>query len=86
MAKTWNDIANEVEKDYLDRYSRVPKSERVKRGIEPGSDSNAYDKRQWVQVYVQMLAGKDKCRELHAELTPPAMKENSAGNKIKRVK
>jgi len=67
--KTWNDIANEVEKEYLSRYSKVPRDQRIKLGLEPGSDRNAYENRQWVQVYVQMLAWKDKCRELHAELS-----------------
>ncbi len=68
MNKTWNDIANEVEKDYLARYGGVPRKKRVAMGLEPGSDRNAFENRQWVQVYVQMLAWKDKCRELHGLL------------------
>jgi len=68
MKKTWNDIANEVEKDYLARYGGVPRKKRVAMGLEPGSDRNAFENRQWVQVYVQMLAWKDKCRELHGLL------------------
>ena len=63
--KTWQDIANEVEKEYLARYSSVPKEH--------------YENRQWVQVYVQMLAWKDKCRELHEQLYPVQPIKDSAG-------
>jgi len=68
MKKTWDEIASEVEKDYLARYGGVPRKKRVAMGLEPGSDRNAFENRQWVQVYVQMLAWKDKCRELHTLL------------------
>lgn len=77
--KTWQDIANEVEKEYLARYSSVPKKQRVKLGIEPGTDPKHYENRQWVQVYVQMLAWKDKCRELHEQLYPVQPIKDSAG-------
>jgi len=79
--KTWQDIANEVEKEYLARYNSVPKEQRAKLGIEPGSDPKAYENRQWVQVYVQMLAWKDKCRELHEQLHPLQPVKDSAGKR-----
>jgi len=79
--KTWQDIANEVEKEYLARYNSVPKDKRAKLGLEPGSDPKHYENRQWVQVYVQMLAWKDKCRELHEQLYPLQPAKDSAGTR-----
>ena len=85
--KTWQDIENEVEKEYLARYNRVPKEQRAKLGLEPGSDPQAYENRQWVQVYVQMLEWKNKCRELHGQLYPVQPVKSSAGTKkIKKKK
>lgn len=73
--KTWEDVAKEVEEDMLARFSSVPKSKRAQLGIEPGSDPQAYENRQWVQIYVQMLAWKQKCRELHEQLYPVRLVE-----------
>lgn len=73
--KTWQDVTKEVEQDMLDRFNSVPKDKRAHLGIEPGSDPQAYENRQWVQVYVQMLAWKDKCRELHEQLNPVRLVE-----------
>ena len=79
--KTWQDIANEVEKEYLARYNSVSREQRTKLGLEPGSDPKHYENRQWVQVYVQMLAWKDKCRRLHTELYPVQPVKDSAGKR-----
>ena len=68
--KTWQQIEQEVEKEYLARFNSVPKEQRVKLGLEPPSNPQAYENRQWVQVYVQMLEWKNKCRELHQQLYP----------------
>lgn len=84
--KTWQDIENEVEKECLERFSSVPKEKRAKLGIEPGSDPQAYENRQWVQVYVQMLAWKDKCRQLHKEIYPLQPVKDSAGVKKRKGK
>jgi hypothetical protein len=84
--KTWQDIANEVEKEYLARYNSVPKEQRAKLGLESGSDPKAYENRQWVQVYVQMLAWKDKCRVLHQQLYPVQPVKAPAGKKNKKSK
>jgi len=84
MKKTWEEISKEVEQECLARFNRVPITQRAKLGIEPGSDIRAYENRQWVQCYIQMLAWKDKCRELHAELSPlklVACSGKSCGNK-----
>ena len=82
--KTWQDITNEVEQECLDRFNSVPKERRAKLGIEPGSDPQAYENRQWVQVYVQMLAWKDKCRQLHEQLYPLQPVKDSAGKSKKK--
>ena len=79
--KTWQDITNEVEKECLERFNSVPLHQRAKLGIEPGSDPQAYENRQWVQAYVQMLAWKDKCRQLHEQLYPVQLVKDSAGDK-----
>jgi hypothetical protein len=68
--KTWQQIEQEVEKEYLARFNSVPKEQRVKLGLEPPNNPHAYENRQWVQVYVQMLEWKNKCRELHQQLYP----------------
>ena len=73
--KTWQDIANEVEQDCLERFNSVPKAKRSQLGLEPGSDPKAFENRQWVQVYVQMLAWKDKCRQMHKQLYPVRLVE-----------
>ena len=80
--KTWQDIEKEVETEMLDRFSSVPKEKRVALGLEPGSHSKAYENRQWVQTYIQMLVWKDKCRELHQKAYP-VQPVKSAGNKKK---
>jgi hypothetical protein len=87
MSKTWNDIEREVEEEMLERFNSVPKEQRAKLGLE-GASSTAYENRQWVQAYVQMLTWKNKCRELH-EQAHPADDNNSAGvkkTKLKRIK
>jgi len=68
MKKTWNQIQQEVEKDMVDRFNRVPLEQRRKLGLESNT-TDSYENRQWVQTYVQMLTWKNKCRELHEELT-----------------
>ena len=85
MKKTWEQIAKEVEQECLERFSSVPKEKRAKLGIEPGSDPQAFENRQWVQVYVQMLAWKDKCRQRHKQLNPVELvKEKPAGKKKRK--
>ena len=66
--KSWQEIEKQVEENMLNRFSAVPKSERVKLGIEPGTSFFSHENRQWVQTYVQMLAWKNKCKELHEQL------------------
>tara|TARA_R100000808_G_scaffold5550_1_gene16831 strand:+ start:3975 stop:4247 length:273 start_codon:yes stop_codon:yes gene_type:complete len=88
MKKSWEDITKEVEEEMLKRFNSVPLEQRAKLGIEPGSDPKCYENRQWVQCYVQMLAWKDKCRQLHEQLNPVKLvKEKPAGTKkIKKKK
>ena len=62
--KEWSEIEHEVEGEMLKRFASVPIEERTAMGIEPGTSSDSYEKRQWVQTYVSMLSWKDKCREL----------------------
>lgn len=66
--KTWEQIIKEVEESMLQRFNKVPLDQRAKMGIEPGTDPASYEKRQWVQTYVEMLTWKDKCRELHQSI------------------
>ena len=80
--KTWQEIEKEVEQEMLIRFNEVPKEQRVKLGLEPGSHTKAYENRQWVQTYIQMLVWKDKCRELHQKAYP-VQPVKSAGNKKK---
>ena len=68
--KTWEQVEQEVEKSMLARFNSVPRDKRAALGLEPGSHSQAYENRQWVQVYIQMLEWKDKCRELHQKAYP----------------
>jgi len=82
--KTWQQVEQEVEKEYLARFSAVPKEQRVKLGLEPGSSYNSHENRQWVQVYVQMLEWKNKCRELHQQLYPVQPVANLPGDKNKK--
>ena len=87
MPKTWEDIEHEVEAEMLDRFASVPLDQRTKLGLE-GNSTKSYDNRQWVQIYVQMLSWKNKCRELH-EQASPADDNNPAGDnkiKLKRIK
>ena len=67
MNKSWNEIEKEVEEDMLSKFNQVPIEQRRELGLESDSP-NSYEKRQWVQVFVQMLSWKDKCRELHEQL------------------
>ena len=67
MSKSWNEIEQEVEADMLSRFNQVPLEQRKQLGIESGT-AGSYEKRQWVQMYVQMLSWKDKCRDLHMQL------------------
>ena len=67
MSKTWKEIEREVETEALSRFSQVPIEQRRELGLEPDTPKS-YEKRQWVQVFVQMLSWKDKCRELHEQL------------------
>ena len=84
MAKTWNEIEKEVETEMVERFNSVPKEQRAKLGLE-GNSTEAYDNRQWVQSYVQMLTWRNKCRELHA-LAYPAEEKDSAGDKKIKLK
>ena len=81
--KTWQEIEKEVEDSMLERFNSVPKQKRAALGLEPGSHSQAYENRQWVQVYIQMLVWKDKCRELHQKAYP-VQPVKSAGNKKRK--
>ena len=81
--KTWQDIEREVEEEMLARFNEVPKEKRAALGLEPGSHRNAHENRQWVQVYIQMLVWKDKCRELHQKAYP-VQPVKSAGNKKRK--
>jgi len=67
MNKSWEDIEREVESDALSKFGQVPVEQRRELGLEP-DDPRSYEKRQWVQVFVQMLSWKDKCRELHEQI------------------
>tara|TARA_Y100000361_G_scaffold153799_1_gene176667 strand:- start:221 stop:484 length:264 start_codon:yes stop_codon:yes gene_type:complete len=81
--KTWQEIEKEVEVEMLDRFAGVPKEQRTKLGLEPGSHPKAHENRQWVQTYIQMLVWKDKCRELHQKAYP-VQPVKSAGNKKRK--
>ncbi len=83
--KTWQEIEKEVEVEMLDRFAGVPKEQRTKLGLEPGSHPKAHENRQWVQTYIQMLVWKDKCRELHQKAYP-VQPVKSAGNKKRKRK
>ena len=63
MKKSWNEIVKEVEAEYSTRYNSVPKDKRRKLGLEP-DQRGSYENRQWVQVYIQKLIWKDKCRDI----------------------
>ena len=67
MSKTWKEIEREVESESLSRFSQVPIEQRRELGLELDTPKS-YEKRQWVQVFVQMLSWKDKCRELHEQI------------------
>jgi len=75
--KTWQDVQKEVEESMLQKFNKVPVEQRAKLGIEPGADPRSFEKRQWVQTYVEMLAWKDKCREFHNQLL--SLKESHNG-------
>ena len=62
--KEWQEIEKEVESEMLERFASVPLAQRSALGLEPGTDPDSYEKRQWVQTYVTMLSWKNKCREL----------------------
>jgi len=81
MSKTWQDVEQEVEEEMLERFNSVPKEQRAKLGLE-GATPQAFENRQWVQAYVQMLTWKNKCRELHKIAYP----DQSAGNKKRKLK
>jgi hypothetical protein len=66
--KTWEQLQKEVEQQMLDRFNKVPQNQRAKLGIDPDNGNKSFEKRQWVQTYVEMLSWKDKCRELHDQL------------------
>ncbi len=62
--KDWQEVEKEVESEMLERFASVPLPQRSALGLEPGTDPDSYEKRQWVQTYVTMLSWKNKCREL----------------------
>ena len=84
--KTWQDIEKEIEEEMLSRFNDVPKEQRVKLGLEPGSHQKAYENRQWVQTYIQMLVWKDKSRQLYEKAYPlqPVPEIKKQGKKKKR--
>ena len=84
--KTWQEIEKEVEGEMLDRFAGVPKEQRTKLGLEPGSHPKAHENRQWVQTYIQMLVWKDKCRELHQKAYPVQPVKSCGNKKKKRIK
>ena len=63
MKKSWKDIEKEVEAEYSARYHAVPEGQRRKLGLEP-DQKGSYENRQWVQVYLQKLLWRDKCRDI----------------------
>ena len=67
MNKTWKEIEKEVEEEALLKFSQVPLEQRKELGLEPDTP-RSYEKRQWAQVFVQMLSWREKCRELHDQL------------------
>jgi hypothetical protein len=80
--KTWQDIEKEVETEMLERFASVPPEQRAAMGLEPGNPKYSHENRQWVQVYVQMLTWKNKCRELHEKAYP--LQPVSPGNNKKK--
>ena len=84
MSKTWKDIEKEVEQEMLDRFNSVPIEQRAKLGLESNT-RQSHENRQWVQVFVQMLTWKNKCRELH-KLAYPAQTNKKAGKKKRKLK
>lgn len=68
--KTWQDVEKEVENEMLERFAAVAPEQRAAMGLEPGTPKYSDEKRQWVQVYVQMLTWKNKCRELYQKAYP----------------
>ena len=81
--KTWKDIEKEVEEEMVARFNEVPKEKRAALGLEPGSHSKAYENRQWVQTYIQMLVWKDKCRQLHQKAYPVQPVKSAGKKKVK---
>ena len=74
--KTWNETRQDVEKSMVQRFNEVPIERRRMLGIEPGTDPESYERRQWVQTYVEMLSWREKCRELHEQLHGPTKVPN----------
>jgi hypothetical protein len=67
MNKAWKDIEKEVESEALLKFSQVPLEQRRELGLEPDTP-RSYEKRQWAQVFVQMLSWREKCMQLHKQL------------------
>ena len=63
MKKKWEEVIKEVEAEYSTRYHSVPEDQRRKLGLEP-DQKGSYENRQWVQVYIQKLLWRDKCRDM----------------------
>jgi hypothetical protein len=63
MKKKWETIVEEVEAEYGTRYHSVPTEQRRKLGLDP-DQKGSYENRQWVQVYIQKLLWRDKCRDI----------------------
>jgi len=63
MKKKWEEVIKEVEAEYSTRYHSVPEDQRRKLGLEP-DQKGSYENRQWVQVYIQKLLWRDKCRDI----------------------
>ena len=83
---TWQDIEKQVEADMLERFASVPPEQRAALGLEPGNPNYSHEGRQWVQVYVKMLAWKSMCRNLHEKAYPLQPVKPPGNKKKKRAK
>tara|TARA_B100000073_G_scaffold348204_2_gene365661 strand:- start:3024 stop:3275 length:252 start_codon:yes stop_codon:yes gene_type:complete len=63
MKKKWKEIEKEVEAEYGARYHSVPEEKRRKLGLEP-DQTGSYENRQWVQIYLQKILWREKCRDI----------------------
>ena len=82
--KTWATVEAEVKKELQSRFDSVADDELKKLGLDDGSSVLSGEKRNWLVVYLQMLAWRHKARELHGLLNPSAAVGKTSRAKGKR--